>query len=382
MASAWIFQDPKQVTKRGAQAASWYCGWIDPDGAQRCKSFGPGDVGNKKADEHRIKVQDQIERGTYQGQHRKKWSDFRTEFENRIVSGMPFGTRQLTNDALDDFERLARPRRMAAIRTQTIDDFIAKRRLERGRRPGDIVSPATVNRQLRHLKASLRIAQEWGYLPTVPKVRMMKEPGKLPRYVTGEHFAAIYKACEKAARWPDGQNFTAADWWRALLVTAYMTGWRIGSLLALRREDVDLAAGTAVSWAADNKGKRDQQVKLHPVVVEHLKKLPAFSPFIFPWNHDERGLYDEFARIQKAAGVHLPCTKKHEHADGCHVYGFHDLRRAFATVNAPKLTPDALQHLMQHKSYTTTQRYINMSRQLDEAVEVLHVPEVLRNALA
>ena len=33
--------------------------------------------------------------------------------------------------------------------------------------------------------------------------------------------------------------------WRALLVTAYMTGWRIGSLLALRREDVDLETGFA-----------------------------------------------------------------------------------------------------------------------------------------
>ncbi|MBY0523560.1 MAG: hypothetical protein K2R98_09170 [Gemmataceae bacterium] len=49
-------------------------------------------------------------------------------------------------------------------------------------------------------------------------------------------------------------------------------------------------------------------------------------------------------------------------------------------VNAPKLTADALQHLMQHKSYTTTQQYINMSKQVDDAVAVLHVPEVLRAA--
>ena len=73
---------------------------------------------------------------------------------------------------------------------------------------------------------------------------MLKEPGKLAIYVTPEHFAAIYAAC-KDARWPDGQNFAAADWWKGLLVTAYMTGWRIGSLLALRREDVDLDDGTA-----------------------------------------------------------------------------------------------------------------------------------------
>jgi hypothetical protein len=33
---------------------------------------------------------------------------------------------------------------------------------------------------------------------------------------------------------------------------------------------------------------------------------------------------------------------------------------------------------MRHKSYTTTQVYINMARQMDEGVEALHVPEVLR----
>jgi hypothetical protein len=33
---------------------------------------------------------------------------------------------------------------------------------------------------------------------------------------------------------------------------------------------------------------------------------------------------------------------------------------------------------MRHKSYQTTQVYINMARQMDKAVEVLHVPEVLK----
>lgn len=38
------------------------------------------------------------------------------------------------------------------------------------------------------------------------------------------------------------------------------------------------------------------------------------------------------------------------------------------------LTPDALQALMQHRDYQTTQRYINMARQLNPAVQNLYVP--------
>ncbi len=51
-------------------------------------------------------------------------------------------------------------------------------------------------------------------------------------------------------------------------------------------------------------------------------------------------------------------------------------------MNADKLTPDALQALMRHKSYSTTQKYINMARQMDQAVAALHVPDVLKSKAA
>ncbi len=268
-----------------------------------------------------------------------------------------------------------------------------------------MVSEATINKELRHLKAVFNVADDWGYLSRVPKFRMEKEPKRLPTYVTGDHFAAIYKACDVATLPKNVPNVSPADWWRALMVMGYMTGWRISDMLGLRREDLDLEAGTAITRAEDNKAGRDELVKLHPVVVEHLRKLaepcspmptteerPIVNleehrnqverrdPRIFPWNRDSRVLLEEFAKIQEAAGIHLPCRirQEHEHTRFCHTYGFHDLRRAFATMNADKLTGDALQVLMRHKSYETTKRYINMARQMDEAVASLHVPDVLK----
>jgi integrase len=100
---------------------------------------------------------------------------------------------------------------------------------------------------------------------------------------------------------PNDLPYLAEDWWRGVLVFAYMTGWRIGSILALRRCDVDLEAGTAVSRAEDNKGKRDQKIPIHPLVVEHLRKVPGFDPCFFPWNANRRLLWEEFQAIQKVA---------------------------------------------------------------------------------
>lgn len=41
-------------------------------------------------------------------------------------------------------------------------------------------------------------------------------------------------------------------------------------------------------------------------------------------------------------------------------YGFHDLRQGFATVNAASMNLFELQSLMQHRSLTTTQGYVNI----------------------
>jgi len=148
---------------------------------------------------------------------------------------------------------------------------------------------------------------------------------------------------------------------------AYMTGWRISELLSLRRGDVDLEKREAMTRADDNKGKRDEVVRSHPVVIDHLKNLSGFDPVIFPWFYNTTTLYGDFRRLQKTAGV-FP-------GRGKSFYGFHDLRRAFATLNAKRLSGDALQVLMRHKSYLTTKKYINMAEQLEDAVNVLFVPE-------
>lgn len=375
---AWVHQDPKQVQKRGADKASWYVSWYDPSGKRCCESCGPGSQGKRLAEKRKEKLTAELVTGTYEDKSRKTWEEFVQEYRDKILSGKAVRSRDEVMTSLAHFQRILKPGRVWLLGTRDIDRFAAARRREKGKKKGDKVSAATVNKDLRHIKAALRRARKWGYLKDVPDFTFEREGKKLARYVTGEHFAAIYAACDQARMPEDLPNITVADWWRALIVMAYMTGWRIGDLLAFRRDDLDLDDATAITRFEDNKGKRDDRVKLHPVVIEHLKRLTGFESSVFPWNYDRRTLDDEFHRIQEAAGIKLPCRGQHEHTPACHAYGFHDLRRAFATMNADKLTPDALQALMRHKSYQTTQVYINLTRQLDDAVASLHVPDVLK----
>lgn len=367
MSRVWTFQDDKQVKKYGEARASWYVGWFDPAGKKRCKSCGPGAEGKKAAFKLRKKREAELISGTYQSNTKKTWTEFREEYERTVLAAAGARTKADTLHALAQFERLIKPKYMRTISSRTIAEFVAKRQQERGLKKESRVSPATINKELRHLRAVIRKAAKWDFLTKAPEFDFLREPEKLPTYVTPEHFLKLYDACDSMDK-PVGLAFPASDWWRGLLMFASMTGWRISSILAMRWEDVDLEAGKVVSRFEENKGRRDQSIPLHSIALEHLRKLASFHPRVFSWPHGRRQLFEAFNRLQNEAGVRPEGRKEN--------YGFHDLRRAFATMNADRLTPDALQSLMQHRDYQTTQRYIAIARQLNPAVANLFVPMV------
>lgn len=262
--NAWLFQDHRQKKKLGAKTP-WSVGWVDPDGKRRSKRVGS----HSAAENYRRKIEGQLAAGTYHSLARAKWQDFRKDFESKILSRTSSGNQLSAKIAFDHFERLCKPVFVRSLRTSTIDEFVARRMKEKGLRGGDI-APATINRELRYLRAALRKAVKWKYLIEMPDIAMLREPEKLPTFITPEHFELIYNKCD-AALMPQGLPYPISDWWQALLVFAYMTGWRISEPLALRRDDLDLNAGTAITRHTDNKGKRNDVVPLHPIVVEHLR---------------------------------------------------------------------------------------------------------------
>ena len=376
---AWLFQDTRQRAKLGDKCP-WSVGFYDPDGKKRSKRVGS----KSQAEKLRKKIEGQLAAGLYSPPARKNWAAFRAEYESTVATRLAPRTRALVETTLDHFERIAKPAKLAAIKTQTIDGFSASRSAEAGKKRGSLVSPATVNRELRHLKAVLRTAHDWGYLPVVPKFRWRREPEEIGQVMTVEDFQSIYAACESPTM-PKGLSCEPCDWWQALLVFAITTGWRISEILALRREDVDLKTGAVVTRAADNKGGRDDIDHLTPTALEHVNRIIGFGPLVFPWPHDRRTLDTVFHRIQESAVdrevkrlVFLPCPDAGQHTctPACHLYGFHSLRRGYATLNAEAMPAAVLQRKMRHRSWATTLRYIALKDKMKAATEDVWVPDL------
>jgi integrase len=377
---AWVNQLKRHVDKLGVKKAPWQVFWNDPEtGSQRSKSCGSGPKGKKAANELADLIHSQLVTGTYKSNAKEHWDTFRVRLDEHINGRYDVESRNSAKLSLDTFARVAKPHRMASVNSDLVDRFISARLAEDTKRKGPggkskKVSPATVNRELRYLKMALRLAKDWKYITEVPRIRFLKTLQKQPTFVPADHFTAIYKACSVATMPAEIPNVSPADWWRGLTVFLYMTGWRIGQTLALRWDDVDLDNGTALTKAADNKGGRDQVTRLHSLAVDHLRPLVAsFDATVFPWVNHQRVLWDEFGRIQEAArladGSPMPKAGKAEAW-----YGFHDLRRGFATANAESVDLFELQDLMQHRSLETTRGYVSMAKRVNRAADVLFVP--------
>ena len=377
--AARVHQLKRHIDQYGADGASWYVSWREPDGKLKSQSFGPKSKGRMAAQKKADKVHSELLTETYKSNKNKDWPEFWAEYEEKILASTPANSAGTARLSILHFVRIVKPKKLKAITTNSVDGFIAKRRVEKNK-SGNLISVATVNRDLRYIRSILRIAKKWKYITDVPDFAFLRKPEKLPTYIAADQFAAIFESVDAATAPNDIPNVTQSDWWKGLLIVGYMTGWRLGQLLSLKWADIDLKQGTAISMAdADgNKGNRDVKIPLHPVVVEHLNRLSGnFDTNVFPWNYGRRRIWNEFAKIQDAAkmpdGSPLPKGGK-----GGKRFGFHDLRRGFATLNAG-IDVFRLQALMQHKSLETTKLYVNMARSLQTTVDGLFVPNITKS---
>ena len=213
---AWTFQDYRQKQKHG-EKTPWSVGWIDPEGGRRSKRIGSKSMAEKFC----RKKEGELAAGLCRtGPEHVAWAKFRQEYEETVMprwrSEM---SRRDARHALDVFAGLSGVRHVDRIDARILDQYVVKRLKMPGKKKGDTVSPETVKKELRTIRAALNHAKKWKYMADCPDMPKIDGYGKDKPFVTEEHFDAIMGACD-AARMPTDQNYTTEEFWRAFAMEA------------------------------------------------------------------------------------------------------------------------------------------------------------------
>ena len=77
-------------------------------------------------------------------------------------------SKQAHLDTLKVFETVAKPKLVSAVTTDMVDQFATKRLEGKGIK-GRKLSPATVNKDLRYIRAMMRVVHDWGFVSKGPR---------------------------------------------------------------------------------------------------------------------------------------------------------------------------------------------------------------------
>jgi integrase len=217
---------------------------------------------------------------------------------------------------------------LAAVTRERIEGYKAERRRD--------VGPATVNRELALLKHALRLAVEWDYLEVSPAagVKQFKEPPGRLRYLSREEGDALLEACSPEVG--------------PVVVTALNTGARLGEILALDWDHVDMARRQL--RVVDSKNNETRVVPINDVLYNTLIKLNAKEGKVFKSGRGEpyRSVRTAFEKGVRKAGIKD--------------FTFHDLRHTFASWLAMEGVPmSTIGKLLGHKTPQMTMRYAHLA---------------------
>lgn len=183
------------------------------------------------------------------------------------------------------------------IAAEKIDEFEAAARVS-------VIKPATINKQLRHLRAVCRWAKRRHYIRRVPKFKraFAREDRKIPVVVSLDEYQRLLAAVDVVKLYQRDRA-----WWRLFLRLSYALGTRRGETLGIRWRDVNLVASEVFVSSTISKGRRDRNVSLTDELRQELaaaRGVTGPDDFVLPWpSKSLSALYPEWRRIRKAAGI-------------------------------------------------------------------------------
>ena len=223
-------------------------------------------------------------------------------------------------------------------------------------------SPKSVNNHLAVLRKLLNLAAEWGELAHAPRVKALK-------VAHGDFQFLSFEETERFLQ-------VAPPEWRAFVVTALKTGLRVGELLALRWEDLDLVAGRLMVrrtlWHDKEglpKGGRPREIPLSDEAIATLKAHRHLKgPYVFC---EPDGARLNHSRVKNV--VPRICAR----AQLAQRLTTHGLRHTFASHLVMRgVALKAVQELLGHATIDMTMRYAHLSPDVKrDAVQLLDAPE-------
>lgn len=150
-------------------------------------------------------------------------------------------------------------------------------------------------------------------------------------------------------------------WWRALLLTAFYTGLRRGTLFSLLMTDMSWNDRLLVIPGKRIKTGRPHTVPLHDACYEALLAIRTDREKVFPWPFDLTWFINRFHYLQTMAGL-----KRADH------FGLHGLRRTHCTL-LWEGSPAAAQLSLGHRqgSSVTAKHYVGKDGIVSRAIAAL-----------
>ncbi len=213
-------------------------------------------------------------------------------------------------------------------------------------------APATINRELAAMKKAFNLAiREWEWCRENPvrRVAMEQEANQRDRWLTLHEQRRLVKTCPV--------------WLREIVVFALYTGMRMGEILTLEWQQVDLFRRTVTVLRSKNRERRT--IPLNETTRTLLKRKAnrrsRQTELVF---HTQTHTPIESGHLRRAFRAALTRATIVD-------FHFHDLRHTFATrLVQGGVDLYKVQRLLGHKSPAMTQRYAH------------HWPESLRDGVA
>lgn len=182
-----------------------------------------------------------------------------------------------------------------------------------------------------------------GWTPFKLNLPPRTAPKRLPRVLSVEQLERLFATMANPKH-------------RALLMTAYSAGLRIGEAVQLQVQDIE--SDRKLIRINQAKGNKDRYTLLSDTLLHHLRAYwvierprPWLFPGAEPGTHIAAGTaYKAYNLARRRAGI----------AQG---QGLHTLRHSFAThLFDAGVDPRVIQMLLGHRSIKTTAKYLHVSR--------------------